>query len=391
MAAWRDGREDGDFEFGIQQALARLLVDPRFIYRMEEEPEGLAPGDIYPVSNLELASRLSFFLWSSIPDEELIVVAASGDLRDPDVLEAQVSRMLADPRARALAENFAGQWLHLRELETAQPEDRAFDAALREAFGEETRLLFNAMIAEDRSVLDLLDADHTFLNERLAEHYGIEGVRGGHMRRVELSEDSPRRGILGHGSVLTVTSVANRTSPVVRGAWVLENLLGAPAPLPPPGVEANIDAPEEGASNTLRERLELHRADPGCATCHRIMDPVGLALEPFDLIGRWRDQDGGVPIDASGVLVDGTPLNGPVDLRVALLDRKEAFVTTAAEKLMTYALGRRIEASDMPAVRRVVRDASANNYRFADLVLGVVRSDAFQKKIKTAPQAQSEG
>lgn len=391
LASYREGRAAGDFELGVQQALARLLVDPRFLYRLEAEPEGVRPGDIYDVSDLDLASRLSFFLWSSIPDQTLIDAAASGALRAPGGLEAQVARMLADPRAEALAQNFAGQWLHLRELEAAQPEDAEFDAALREAFGDETMRLFHAVLTEDRSVLDLLDADFTFLNERLASHYGIDGVRGGHMRRVSLPADSPRGGILGHGSVLTVTSVANRTSPVVRGAWVLENLFGAPAPQPPPGVEANIDAPAEGAATTLRERLEQHRADSSCASCHQIMDPIGLSLEHFDKVGRWRDRDGGHPIDASGVLVDGTPLNGPTDLRAALLDREIAYVTAVTEKLLTYALGRGVEASDMPAVRRIVAEAAPGDYRLSDLVLGVVRSDPFQKKIKIAQDTESEG
>jgi mono/diheme cytochrome c family protein len=393
MDFYAAGHAEEGFEAGIQQAIARLLVDPRFLYRLEAEPEDLAPGQAYRISDLELASRLSFFLWSSIPDAELLDVAAQDGLKNPEALESQARRMLADPRARALTENFAGQWLHLRELDGVQPEDPEFDAALRQAFREETELLFATVIAEDRSVLDLLDADFTFVNERLARHYGIEGVQGGFMRRVELPDGSPRRGLLGHGSVLTVTSVANRTSPVVRGAWILENIIGAPAPLPPPGVEANIDAPAEGAApTTLRERLEMHREDPVCASCHRIMDPIGLSLENFDLVGRWREDDGGHPVDASGVLVDGTPLNGPEDLRAALLDRPEAFVTTLTEKLLTYALGRGLEPSDMPAVRKIVREARADDYRMSALILGVIESAPFQMKVKLdTPTEQAAG
>ena len=382
MTFYEAGRAEGDFETGMQRALARLLVDPEFLFRFEAEPEDAEPGAVYPVSDLELASRLSFFLWSSLPDAALIEVAAAGRLSEPEVLRAQVERMLADPRAEALVENFAGQWLELRALDAVEPETRAWDANLRGALRQETEMLFASLIEEDRSVLDLLDADYTFVNDRLAAHYGMEGVRGGHFRRVALDDDSPRRGVLGHGSVLTVTSVANRTSPVIRGAWILENFLGAPVPTPPPGVETDLDAPDGELPTTLRERLELHRADPVCGSCHGIMDPVGLALENFDLIGGWREIDAGEPIDASGVLVDGTPIAGPADLRNALLDRSDAFVTVATEKLMTYALGRTLEAYDMPAVRTVVSDAAASDYAFSELIYGVAASTPFQMRMK---------
>jgi hypothetical protein len=385
MGFYGQGRHGGDFETGIQQALSRLLIDPRFLYRFEREPAGLAPGEVYAITDLELASRLSFFLWSSIPDEELLAAAAAGRLVDPEQLEQQVLRMLADSRADALVENFAGQWLQLRELRDALPQDPEFDANLREAFRQETELLFGSVIREDRSVLDLLDSDYTYLNERLARHYGIPGVRGSYMRRVELDADSPRRGLLGQGSILTATSVANRTSPVVRGKWVIENLLGGVVPAPPPGVETDLSA---GASDleatTLRGRMERHRANPICASCHALIDPFGFALENFDLVGRWRETEAGQPLDTHAVLVDGTAIDGPVALRQALLARKDAFVTAFTEKLLTYALGRIPEYYDMPAVRKILRDAEPENYRFSSIVLGIAKSVPFQKKLKPA-------
>jgi Protein of unknown function (DUF1592)/Protein of unknown function (DUF1588)/Protein of unknown function (DUF1585)/Protein of unknown function (DUF1587)/Protein of unknown function (DUF1595)/Planctomycete cytochrome C len=390
MQFYDRGRAEGDFETGIQQALARILVDPRFLFRFEAEPEDLAPGAIYRISGVELASRLSFFLWSSIPDAELLEVAAEGRLFEPAVLAEQVQRMLADPKAGAFVENFAGQWLHLRELGGVAPESPYFDENLRRAFKEETELLLASVLREDRPVLDLLDADYTYLNERLAEHYGIEGVHGSYMRRVALPADSPRRGLLGQGSILTVTSVANRTSPVVRGSWLLENLLGAPVPLPPPGVETDlIEKVDPGNATSLRERLELHRRDPVCASCHSIMDPIGLALENFDLIGGWRTEDTGQPIDASGVLVDGTALNGPSDLREVLVDHSDSFVTVATEKLLTYALGRGVEYYDMPAIRTIVRDSAADDYRFSSLIYGIVTSVPFQMRTKSARDEQT--
>lgn len=374
------GREEGDFEFGIQSALARILVDPQFLYRLEREPDNARSGDIYAISDLELASRLSFFLWSSIPDDELLAVATAGRLRDPGVLLGQVERMLADPKARALVDNFVGQWLHLRELDGVEPETPDWDESLRQAMRQETELVFAEIMNDDRSIVTLLDADFTYLNDRLAVHYGIPGIRGGFMRRVELPADSPRRGILGQSSMLTVTSVANRTSPVVRGNWILENLLGVPAPVPPPGVEANLDPEENAVVTTLRQRLEIHRQDPVCASCHSIMDPMGLALENYDLVGRWRDYDSGHAIDASGMLVDGTVIVGPEDLKAALLARSELFVTAFTEKLLSYALGRITQYYDMPAVRSVVNGARENDYRFSELVKGIVLSEPFQKK-----------
>ena len=388
MTFYRQGRQTGSFETGIQQALARVLVAPRFVYRAEEEPAAVPAGQVYRVSDVDLASRLSFFLWSSIPDDELLQAATSGTLRDPRVLSQQVTRMLADERADALVENFAGQWLYLRELEHVQTEARSFDENLRRSFRRETEMLFGAIVREDRSLIDLLDADFTFVDERLARHYGIPNVRGSHFRRVSLAADSPRRGLLGHGSMLTVTSVATRTSPVSRGKWVLENLLGTPAPVPPPGVETNLGEAEEAkGTTTLRQRLELHRASPVCASCHRIMDPMGFALENFDLVGAWREFDGPSPIDSTGQLADGTPVKGPADLRRAVLDRSDAFMIAAAEKLMTYALGRPVHHYDMPTVRAIVRRAAANEHRFSSLVLGIIDSDAFQKRVKrAAPQ-----
>ena len=383
---YRAGREQS-FDRGIQRALARVLVDPQFLFRFEREPAGVRPGAAFRISNLELASRLSFFLWSSLPDDELRDVAAGGRLSDPAVVDAQVRRMLADARADALVSNFAAQWLHLRDLPNVQPDSPDFDGNLRQAFQRETELLFRTVLREDRSIVDLLDPDFTFVNERLAEHYGIPGVRGSRTRRVELPADSPRRGLLGHGSVLTVTSAANRTSPVVRGQWVLENLLGAPPPQPPPGVEVNLEAdPTAATPTTLRQRMELHRTSPACAPCHRIMDPIGFALENFDHVGKWRMEDGGAPIDASGVLVDGTEIDGAASLREALLARSDAFVSVASEKMLTYAVGRALRPEDMPAVRAVTRAAAGDDYRFSSLVLGVVRTPQFQMRTASTPE-----
>jgi len=383
LGFYKQGRARGDFETGMQEALARLLVAPRFIYRTEVEPARVAAGATYRVSDTELASRLSFFLWSSIPDDELLDLAAKNRLRDPATLQRQVRRMMADPKASAFVENFSGQWLYLRELANLQTEAPGFDDNLRRSFLRETEMLFGTIVREDRSLVELLDADYTFVDERLARHYGIPNVRGSHFRRVTLGPKSPRRGLLGHGSMLTVTSIATRTSPVMRGKWILENLLGAPPPQPPPGVETNLGEGEEIAkTTTLRQRLELHRSSPVCASCHRIMDPLGFALENYDLIGAWREMDGPSKIDSSGQLADGTPLAGPVDLRQAVLSRTEAFVTTATEKLFIYALGRPVHYYDMPMVRTVVRRAGKEGNRFSALVLGIVESDAFQKRVK---------
>ena len=315
------GRQEADFETGIQYALARLLIDPRFLYQAEAEPAGLAPGTSYAITDLELATRLSFFLWSSIPDQQLLDAAVAGRLHVPAELEAQTRRMLRDPKARALVDNFAAQWLRLRELDIALPLDSAFNSKLRRAFRSETELLFTDVIAQDLGLLHLFNADYTWLNEDLANHYGIADIRGDYMRRVPLPADSPRRGLLGHGSILTATSVANRTSPVIRGAWVVEHLLGAPVPTPPPGVETDLSnetAPEGRTFNTLRERLELHRENPTCASCHQIMDPIGLAMENFDLVGRWRTEENGHLLNTHTQMVDGTAIDGPVLLRQAL-------------------------------------------------------------------------
>lgn len=383
MQFYRAGRESGAFEDGIQEALARLLADPQFLYRVEAGHPELADGALYRISDIELASRLSFFLWSSLPDDTLLDLAARGQLSKPAVLEQQVRRMLADPHSNQLVENFSGQWLRLRELRGSQPADPGFDDNLRGALGQETQMLFGSVVHEDRSVVDLLDSNYTFVNERLARHYSIPGVYGSYMRRVALPKDSPRLGILGQGSILTITSAGDRTSPVQRGAFVMETLFGAPVPRPPPGVNTDLNQdPAVARPETVRERLEKHRQNPTCAACHQIMDPIGFSLENFDLDGRWRTVEGGSPIDASGKLVDGTLLNGVKDLRSALLSRSDAFVTSFTEKLLTYALGRRIEYYDEPSIREITRHARGENYRFSAVVLGIVRSAPFQMKVK---------
>jgi len=383
MTFYEKGRKDGDFEVGIQQALARILVAPRFIFRMEDEPANVKPGTAYRVNDFALASRLSFFVWSSMPDDELLDLANAGKLKDPVVLDAQVRRMLKDPKSDALVKNYAGQWLYLRDLAGLQPDTKEFDANLRQAMIKETEMLFDSIVREDRSLLTLLDADYTFVNERLARHYGIPNIRGDYFRRISLDANSPRRGLLGQGSILTVTSIANRTSPVLRGKWVLQNILGTPPPVPPPNVEVNLDPdPKATKASSLRDRLEAHRGQPVCASCHKIMDPIGFSLENFDLIGKWRDVDGGVPINSSGVLVDGTPLSRPSDLKKALLGRSDMFVTTATEKMLTYALGRAVDYNDMPTVRSIVRDASKNGDRFSSLVVGIAKSAPFQTRMK---------
>jgi hypothetical protein len=381
----------GRFEAGIEMALRRILADPEFIFRFEPPPAAMPPGQPYRISDTELAARLSFFLWSSIPDEELLSLAIQGKLHEPAVLDRQTRRMLADPRARALVTNFAEQWLYLRDLKNANPDSREFpdfDDNLRQAFQRETEMLFESVLREDRSVLDLLNADYTFVNERLARQYGVAGVYGPDFRRVPVPNDA-RRGLLGQGSFLLVTSNANRTSPVQRGKWVLENLLGSPPPLPPPNVPPLKENSSGAAATSVRERIEEHRANPVCAGCHKIMDPIGLALENFDGVGRWRAADSGFKIDASGQLVDGTPLDGPSSLRKALLDRPEAFVGTVTEKLLMYGIGRETRYSDMPVVRAVMRGAAPDRYRFSELVLGIVRSAPFQMRVKEAPVAEA--
>ena len=383
LGFYRTGREAGSFDSGIQRAVARVLVDPNFLFRFEREPANVAPGSPFRLSDLELASRLSFFLWSSIPDDELREAAVRGQLKNPAVLERQVRRLLADARADTLVSNFAGQWLFLRELKNVRPDSPDFDENLRRSFQQETELLFRTVMREDRPIIDLLDADFTFVDERLAKHYGMDGILGSRVRRVPLAESDPRRGLLGHGSVLTVTSAANRTSPVVRGKWVLDNLLGMPPPQPPPGVETNLEKDAAQVKITsLRQRLEVHRANAACASCHKVMDPIGLTLENFDHVGKWRTVDGKAPIDASAQLVDGTKLDGPLTLRRALLERSEVFATVATEKLLTYASGRAVQHQDMPAVRTIVRDAARDKYRFSSLVLGIVKSTPFQMRTK---------
>ena len=384
---YRKGRERGSFESGLQRAVARVLVDPQFLFRFEREPAAIAAGTAFRISDIELASRLSFFLWSSIPDEPLMADARRGVLKDPAVLDRQVRRMLADPKSDALVGNFAGQWLLLRELRNARPDSREWDGNLRQSFQRETELLFRTIMQEDRSVIDLLDADFTFVDERLARHYGIPNIHGSRVRRIALAAGDPRRGLLGHGSILTVTSAANRTSPVTRGKWVLENVLGAPPPAPPPGVETNLeqDAAQVKATS-LRQRLELHRANPVCASCHRLMDPIGFSLENFDNTGKWRTLDGKTPIDATGQLSDGTRLNGPAELRQALLQKSDVFAAVFAERLLTYAAGRAMRPQDMPAVRGITRLAAQNKYRFSSLVAGVVASAPFQMKTKEAAE-----
>jgi hypothetical protein len=381
MKFYDAGRSEGSFDRGIEMAVRAVLVSPKFIFRVEQDPVGVAPGTPYRISDLELASRLSFFLWSSIPDDELLEVASRGRLRKGDELERQVRRMLADRRADALVANFAGQWLHIRNLRNTTPDKNDFpdfDDNLRQAFERELNLFVGSIISEDRSVLDLITADYTFVNERLAKHYRIPNVYGPHFRRVTVTEDA-RKGLLGKGGILLVTSHADRTSPVVRGKWILDNLLGTP----PPPAPANVPPfPEEtpGVPKTVRARMEQHRASPQCASCHRIMDPIGLALENFDAVGVWRTQEAGATIDASGELADGSRINGAVELRESLLKRPEVLVGTMTEKLVTYALGRGVEADDMPAVRAIVRSSAQDGYRFSSIVRGIVTSVPFQMR-----------
>jgi len=383
MAFYAEGRRAGNFERGVQLALQRMLASAKFALRIERDPAGAAPGSVYPLADLDVASRLSFFLWSSLPDDELLKVAEQGRLKSPVVLRQQVRRMLADPKSEAMVANFAGQWLYVRNLKNMVPlstEFVDFDDNLRRAFATEAELFFASVLRENRSVLDLMTADYTFVNERLARHYGIPEVYGSHFRRVTLTDDA-RRGILGKGAVLMVTSHTDRTSPVVRGKWVLDNLLGAP----PPPMPANVPPLDENGQQagrvlTMRERMEAHRRNPVCANCHKIMDPIGLALENFDAVGAWRTVEGGThgtAIDSSGVLLDGTAVDGVVSLRKALLKDPEIFVGTVVEKLMTYGLGRGIAAADMPTVRAIVRGTAPQNYRFVSLIDGIVTSPAF--------------
>jgi mono/diheme cytochrome c family protein len=389
LGFYQEGRREGSFDTGIQTALQRILASPKFVFRAERDPDGVAPGAPYRLTDLELASRLSFFLWSSIPDDELLRVAEQGRLRTPAVLSQQVRRMLADKKSSALVANFAGQWLQLRNLRNMMPNSEEFpdfDDNLRQAFQRETELFVESIVREDRSALDLLSADYTFVNERLARHYKMRGVYGSHFRRVPVTDEA-RRGLLGKGGVLMVTSHVDRTSPVARGKWILDNLLGAPPP-PPPADVPPFPEGEESKSKSVRERMEQHRANPVCASCHRVMDPLGFALENFDAVGAWRTKDGGQPIDVSGQLADGTQVNGAVMLRQALLSKPDVLVTTLTEKLMTYGVGRGVGYADMPTVRTIVRDAAANNYRFSSLVLGIVSSKPFQMRMKAQDSNQ---
>jgi hypothetical protein len=384
MTFFAEGRRDGTFDDGIQFALERMLVDPEFLFRIERDPIDVGPGDRYVLSDLELASRLSFFLWSSIPDQELLEVAISGRLREPDVLDAQTSRLLADPRSHALVDNFVSQWLRLRNLDSQERESAEypeFDENLREAFRRETELFVGTSIREDRSLLELLDAGYTFVNERLARFYGIEGVYGDRFRRVALGPDHPRRGLLGKGGLLMVTSYPNRTSPVLRGKWLLESILGAPPPEPPPNVPGLPDRGEEGEPASVRERLERHRANPACVSCHAPMDPLGFALENFDAIGGWRDtSEAGQPIDASATMPSGVAFDGPAGLRRELLRRGDDFAGAVTEKLLAYALGRGLAYQDRPSVRQIARDSAADEYRWSSIVLGIVKSAPFQER-----------
>jgi hypothetical protein len=388
MNFYQEGRAKGTFDEGIELVLRRILASPEFVFRAEREPANVKAGATYRITDTELASRLSFFLWSSIPDDELLKLAGQGKLQDPGIIEAQVRRMLKDPRANELVRNFAGQWLYLRNLDSASPaiEDfPGFDDNLRQAFRRETELFFESIVREDRSVLDLLTADYTFANERLAEHYGIPNVYGSQFRRVALGSDSPRRGLLGQGSILTVTSLATRTSPVARGKWILENILGTPPPEPPanvPPLEKTDEGDATGGVLSLRKRMEEHRKNPACSGCHRIMDPIGFSLENFDAVGKWRTKEGSIRIDASGELTDGTKVDGPLSLQRGLMRYSPQFVRTVTGKLLTYGLGRGVQYYDMPLVRRIVKDAGRDNYRFSSIVLGIVKSAPFQLRTK---------
>jgi len=395
MGFFRTGRQQRDFDRGIQLALQRVLASPKFVFRAEREPEQVPAGRAYRLSDLELASRLSFFLWSSIPDDELLDVAAQNKLREPAVLERQVRRMLTDPKSERLVANFAGQWLYLRNLTNHQPNSMMFpdfDDNLRLAFRREAELFFESIVREDRNVLDLMTADYTFVDERLARHYGIPNVYGSQFRRVTLTDDA-RKGLLGKGAILMVTSHATRTSPVSRGKWILDNILNAPPPPPPANVPPLPETEDSGKVLSMRERMEAHRRNPVCANCHRMFDPIGLALENFDAVGRWRARDGGslgVAIDASGELLDGTKVDGVVSLRRALLRQPELFVGTVVEKMMTFGLGRGVAAADMPSVRTIVRDAAGRDYRFSSLVLGIVKSAPFTMRMKVSPERETQ-
>jgi hypothetical protein len=390
MAFFEAGREEGgSFDYGIEAVVQRILADPEFIYRSEIEPADAAPGSPYRISDLELASRLSFFLWSSIPDEELIELAAQNRLHERKVLKQQVERMIADERSNAFVENFTGQWLNVRGMQASEPVVDLFpdfDSTLRAAFRREIELFFGSVIQEDRSILDLLTADYTFVNERLAKHYGVPDVYGSQFRRVSLgAELDMRRGLLGKGALLTITSDAARTSPVKRGKWFLETFLGISPPDPPPGVETDLKATPGEAPQTLRARLEAHRINPTCSACHQIFEPLGLAMENFDGVGAWRTLDAGFPIDPTGVTNDGVALDGVASLRTFAVDNGDLFAQTVTEKLLTYAIGRGLEYEDMPLVRKITHDAADDDYKFSSLLIGVIESPAFTMNVKTEP------
>jgi hypothetical protein len=391
MQFYNEGRQIGTFDAGVESALIALLSSSKFLYRIELPPANAKPGSIYQLSGLELASRLSFFLWSTLPDDELLAAGEQGKLTDPKMLEQQVRRMLADPRSKTLTTNFAFEWLKVRDMDKLDPDPYVypgFDEPLRNAFRREMELFVDSVFREDRSVVDLLSADYTFVNERLAAHYGVDNIRGDQFRRVTLT-DPNRFGLLGKGAVLMVTAYPNRTSPVLRGAYILENLLGTPPSPPPPNVEAFKENKEGEKPKTIREIMETHRANPTCNACHGVMDPLGFSLENFDTIATYRSMDRftRTKIDTSGKLVDGTAVNGPSDLRKALLTRPEQFAQTFTEKMTMYALGRGIEAFDMPSVRKIVRDSKRDNYKFSSIVMGIVRAPAFQSSMVEQPAA----
>ena len=382
-----------DFEGGIRLAVQAILASPRFLFRIEQTPSTLKAGQTYRVNDHDLASRLSFFLWGSMPDAELLKAASAGTLRTPAVFEKQVNRLLKDQRSEALATRFGSQWLRLQDVDKVRPDHHWYsywDTTLSQAMVRETELFVDSLIREDRPVTDLLTADHTFVNERLAKHYGIPNILGNEFRRVTIA-DPNRRGVLGQGSILLLTSIADRTSPVLRGKWVMEVLLGSPPPPPPPNVPLleETKAVEDGKTLSTRERMEMHRKNPACSSCHRVIDPLGLALENFDVTGVWRIRDNGVNVDPVGDLYDGTKLDGPIALRNALMKHQDVFMLSFTESLMTYALGRRVEPYDMPAVRQIVRDAKAKNYRFSAVISGVANSAAF-RMARVAPVETTE-
>ena len=391
LTFYQAGRNHGNFDSGIENALRLVLASPKFLFRAEPDPAGMAAGTIYHVNDLDLASRLSFFLWSSIPDDQLLQVAEQGKLKDPAVLDQQVRRMLADKRAESLVNNFAEQWLFLRNVQSLAPDEATFpnfDDNLRQAFKRETELFFQSIVNEDRNVLDLLTADYTYVNEPLARLYGIPDVYGSRFRRVSIPNEA-RRGLLGQGSILSVTSYPTRTSPVLRGKWIMENIMGSPPPAPPPNVPALKDQAQGGKILSIRELMEEHRKNPPCSTCHKVMDPLGFALENFNGIGEYRTKDASGPIDASGQLADGSKIDGIIGLRTALLKHPDYFVNTLTEKLLTYALGRPLEYFDMPVVRKIVTDSSHNDYRFSSLIMGIVQSTPFE--MKKAVEVESAG